>query len=45
MLKIILALISWVLVFRAFVMRDISLVCYWALVCVYWIVNYVEGIE
>lgn len=45
MIKIILALISWLLIFRAFAMRDISLVCYWALVFVYWIVNYVEGIK
>ena len=43
MLKIILVLISWVLICRAFAMCDISLACYWALVCVYWIVNYVEG--
>jgi len=43
MLKLILAVISYVILFRAYAARDLLLFCYWALVCVYWIFNFVRG--
>lgn len=43
MIKIILALISCVLIIRAANMNDVSLAFYWFMVCLYWLINYVEG--
>lgn len=43
MLKIILALISCVLIFRAADMKDVLLAFYWFMVWLYWLINYVEG--